>query len=230
MTPKNKLTLTRFCSMDEYLAYRRGETLHNTTDHWHGGEGPATTHGFCFTEDDPKTAWRYLKGIVSPECCIIVEPMPQQVLYVGDGTYADHSDGKDGTTRCIKREYCTAHYSDQTMRLVKMLTPEEFMTDTELEMYGVFKAVHEQRKANNWLQTPEGVLHQLRQWQEADPGRAYAAVIIDDRAGAAGDGAAAAHPTSSAASAGWMFDICPTMKDFAQAAINDIDNQKTTSK
>ncbi len=227
MTPKNKLTLTRFCSMDEYMAYRSGATLHNTTDHWRGGEGPATTHGFCFTEDDPKTAWRYLKGIVSPECCIIVEPKTLQGLYVGEGQYADYSDGKDGTARCTKREYCTAHYSAETMRLVKMLKPEEFMTETELEVYGVFEQAHEARKARNWLQTPEGMLHQLRQWQEADPGRAYAAVVIDDRAGAAG-GRSSSNAPDIIGCFRRMFDICPTMKDFAQAAINDIDNSKTT--
>ena len=221
MTPKKTLTLTRFCSMDEYNAYRRGETLHNTTDHWQGGNGGATTNGFCFTEDDPKTAWQYLKGIVSPECCIIVEPMSQQVLYVGDGTYADYSNGKDGSTRCIKREYCTAHYSNKTMRLVKMLQPWEFMDDTDLEMVGVLKAIHEQRKANNWLQTPEGMLYQLRKWQEADPRRAYAAVVIDDRAGAAGGRSGGSAPDIIGCFRR-MFDICPTMKDFAQAAINDI--------
>ena len=229
MTPKKILTLTRFCSMDEYNAYRRGETLHNTTDHWQGGNGGATTNGFCFTRDDPKTAWRYLKGIVSPECCIVVEPVTLQGLYTGEGSYADYSDGTDGTTWCIKREYCTAHYSDQTMRLVKMLKPEEFMTDRELEVYGVFAQAHEARKARNWLQTPEGMLHQLRKWQEADPGRAYAAVLIDDRAGAAGGRSGGSAPDIIGCFRR-MFDICPAMKDFAQAAINDIDNPKTTSK
>ncbi len=227
MTPKNKLTLTRFCSMDEFEAYRRGETLHNTTDHWRGGEGGATTNGFCFTRDDPKTAWRYLKGIVSPECCIIVEPTTLRGLYVGEGSYADYSNGRDGKTCCIKREYCTAHYSAETMRLVKMLKPEEFMTDTELEVYGVFEQAHEARKANNWLQTPEGILHQLRGWQEADPGRAYAAVVIDDRAGAAGGRSGSSAPDIIGCFRR-MFDICPTMKDFAQAAINDINNPKAT--
>lgn len=107
-----------------------GETLINTTDHFRGGRGGSVSVGFCFTEDDPVTAWRYLKGIVYPEICMVLD-IDDQLLTVSLGKYADYSDGKDGSDACIKVEYCLTQYSNKTAKLVRTLTQEQFATSPE---------------------------------------------------------------------------------------------------
>ena len=88
-------------SIDEYNKFMAGETLTNTTDHYKGGKGGSTSKGFCFIEDNPKAAWRYLKGIVNPEVCMVLEIDPS-LLTSSFGKYADYSDGK-GTHCCLKK-------------------------------------------------------------------------------------------------------------------------------
>lgn len=49
-----------------------GEMLTNSTDHYRGGKGGSTSVGFCFTTDKPRIAWRYLKGIVDADVCLVL--------------------------------------------------------------------------------------------------------------------------------------------------------------
>jgi len=124
------MIVTRFCSIEEYKKFMSGETLINTTDHFRGGRGGSVSVGFCFTEDDPVTAWRYLKDIVYPEICMVLD-IDDQLLTVSLGKYADYSDGKDGSDACIKVEYCLTQYSNKTAKLVRTLTQEQFATSPE---------------------------------------------------------------------------------------------------
>lgn len=133
------MRVTRFCSISEFTKFVSGETLRNDTDHYMGGKGGSTSRGFCFTEDDPHTAWRYLKGIVSYDVCMVLE-IDKDFLQETSGRYADFSDGKDGSTACIKKEYCTCEYSNKTAKLVKTLSPEEFASFSDLIALSIFSA------------------------------------------------------------------------------------------
>lgn len=133
------MIVTRFCSITEFIMFVCGEVLRNDTDHFMGGKGGSTSKGFCFTEDDPHTAWRYLKGLVSPDVCMVLD-IDKDLLTKSSGKYGDYSDGKDGTTPCLKTEYCTCEYSNKTARLIKALSPYEFSTPAELMALQIFMA------------------------------------------------------------------------------------------
>lgn len=132
------MKLTRFCSQAEYEKFMAGETLTNHTDHYRGGKGGSTSVGFCFTDDPPKTAWRYLKGTVSSEVCMMMD-IPKEMLKISTGKYANYSNGQLGTLSCLKREFCLTTYSNKTVKLVKVLHPEEFATEAELESIKMLK-------------------------------------------------------------------------------------------
>lgn len=124
------MILTRFCSQTEYDKFMAGETLTNCTDHYRGGKCGSTSVGFCFTTDSPRIAWRYLKGIVYADVCLVLD-MDKALLQQSVGTYADYStDGRIG--RCLKKEYCTPAYSCKTAKLLKVLKPDEFATKDEI--------------------------------------------------------------------------------------------------
>ena len=133
-----KMKLTRFCSKAEYEKFMAGETLTNHTDHYRGGKGGSTSVGFCFTADPPKTAWRYLKGTVSSEVCMVMD-IPKESLSISTGKYADYSKGELGAYSCLKKEFCLRTYSNKTVKLVKVLHPEEFATEAELEAIKMLK-------------------------------------------------------------------------------------------
>lgn len=125
------MRVTRFCSLNEFYQFMSGETLINTTDHFKGGKGGSLSVGFCFTEDDPLTAWRYLKGIVYPEICMVLDIDPS-LLKESRGKYADYSTGQDGTHICLKREYCLTQYSNKIAKLIKVLSLKEFASPEDL--------------------------------------------------------------------------------------------------
>lgn len=135
---KKIIRLTRFCSQQEYNKFMAGEELVNDKDHFQGGKGGSTSAGFCFTPDEPKTAWRYLKGIVTADICMVLD-IEATMINESAGVYADYSKGADFTKRCWKKEYCTKQYSNKTARLVKMLKPEEFATKDEVEAISMMK-------------------------------------------------------------------------------------------
>lgn len=67
------MRVTRFMSLAEWEAFERGEILINNTDHFDGGKGGSKSVGFCFTEDAPEVAWRYLSGIVDADVWVTFE-------------------------------------------------------------------------------------------------------------------------------------------------------------
>lgn len=125
------MIVTRFCSKREYEKFMRGKVLVNTTDHFKGGKGGSCSLGFCFTADTPRKAWRYLKGIVTPEVCMVLN-IPASHLKQTLGKYPDYSDNK-GFKVCLKREYCCTIYSNATAKLVRMLPIEQIATPEEVE-------------------------------------------------------------------------------------------------
>lgn len=124
------MILTRFCSQAEYDKYLSGETLTNTTDHYRGGKGGSTSVGFCFTTDEPKTAWRYLKGCVDFDVCVVLE-IADALLTHSVGKYADYSKD-DGIGSCLNQEYCLTTYSNKTAKLLKVVKLQEIATEAEI--------------------------------------------------------------------------------------------------
>ncbi len=124
------MRVTRFCSLNEYNKFISGETLINNTNHYKDGKGGSISVGFCFTDDDPITAWRYLGGIVYPEICMILD-IDNSLLTPSFGKYADYSNRQDGTHACLKMEYCLTKYSNKTAKLIKTLTPKQFTRSPE---------------------------------------------------------------------------------------------------
>ena len=108
-----------------------GETLTNTTDHYRGGKGGSTSVGFWFTKEEPKTAWRYLKGCIDFDVCLVLD-IDEALLTHSFGKYSDYS-RSEGIGICIKDEYCITAYSKETAKLLQVLKPEEFATKAELE-------------------------------------------------------------------------------------------------
>ena len=138
------MILTRFCSQSEYDKYMSGETLTNTTDHYRGGKGGSTSVGFCFTTDEPKKAWRYLKGCVDFDVCVVLE-IDDALLTRSTGKYADYStDDVIGT--CLKHEYCLTSYSNKNAKLLKSLKPEDFAIQAEIEASRFFRMIFKQNK------------------------------------------------------------------------------------
>lgn len=126
------MRLTRFCSQAELDKFMRGVTMHNATDHYQGGQGGSTSIGFCFTTDEPMTAWRYLKGIVCPEVCMVLD-IPASLLHKAYGAYCDYSDNTC-IKRCIKPEYHLTKYSNRTAKLIRTIPLTELATPEEIEV------------------------------------------------------------------------------------------------
>ena len=125
------MKVTRFCSLSEFESFQAGKTLINTTDHYCGGKGGSTSHGFCFSPDEPATAWRYLKGIVTPGICMVLE-IPDSILTPSFGKYVDYSNEKEDFTTCLKKEYCLQMYSKKEAKLIEAIPLTEFASPSEL--------------------------------------------------------------------------------------------------
>lgn len=144
------IRLTRFCSYKEYEALVSGQVLRNNTDHYHGGKGGSLSSGFCFTPDPPKVAWRYLKGIVDYQICMVLE-IDRACLTKSSGKYVDYSASSSASTipTCIKTEYCTTEYSDRVAKLVEVYDPLEFCSGMpEYEIIALFYDRKVNRPAN----------------------------------------------------------------------------------
>lgn len=100
------MNLYRFCSSEELDTLLRKGCVRNHTDHYRGGRGGSVSRGFCLTEDEPHTAWKYLKGIVSPDYCCRYE-IPDEQLRFSAGKYFGGFDDKGKPHSCMKREWCT---------------------------------------------------------------------------------------------------------------------------
>lgn len=125
------MIVSRFCSKEEFDKFMAGETLTNDTVHSHNGFGGSSSIGFCFTKDEPKTAWRYLKGIVSKDICMVLD-IDKSLLTKSKGKYPNYAKGHYLQT-CYKKEYCLRQYSNKTVRLVRVLKTLDFATAEELQ-------------------------------------------------------------------------------------------------
>lgn len=116
------MRVTRFMSLAEWEAFERGETLINNTDHFDGGKGGSKSVGFCFTEDAPEVAWRYLAGIVDADVWVTFE-FPDNYLIQSDGVYADTREGAGFYDRIIIDEWCCTSYNNKIAKVVEKCVP-----------------------------------------------------------------------------------------------------------
>lgn len=128
------MRVTRFMSSIEWVTFYYGWPLENTTDHFDGGKGGSTSIGFCFTEDEPEVAWRYLKGIVDADVWVTFD-FPDGYLKQSMGKYPDYSND-DGTYKpCLRREWCCTSYDNTIAKVIDKCVPfqaEEYRQIREL--------------------------------------------------------------------------------------------------
>ena len=115
----NYITLHRFCSYKEYEQYMSGSSLHNHTDHYHGGKGGSLSRGFCFFMGDVDEWARRLNGLVDFDVLLTVNVAPE-LVNPSMGVYADWSkcDGLSTPPRKHFQEFCTTTYNRADFRFV----------------------------------------------------------------------------------------------------------------
>lgn len=130
--------VVRFCSIEEYRRLMSGEYLYNLTNHAALGRSTSSV-GFCFAEDDPATAWRYLKGIVDSDVCMQLVFKPG-TLTKSKGRYIDYSNGTfSSLPPCIKREWCCKTYSLSDIETVEVIN--DFCRPQDLAIAKCIKAI-----------------------------------------------------------------------------------------
>ena len=124
---KDKLTLHRFMSREEYIIYQSGEVLHNDTDHYRDGKDGSTSTGFCFFIGNIHEWARRLNGLVSFDVLLTVELDLMNTdadVYISSGVYADNP-SSEFQKRRLFREVCTTAYSRESMRFISVYFPWE---------------------------------------------------------------------------------------------------------
>lgn len=126
------MRVTRFMSKDEWDAFKEGRILYNETDHFYGGKGGSNSKGFCFTEDTPDEAWKYLKGIVDADVCAVFE-FPDGHLKESYGVYADQREGAEFFDKMLKREWCCQTYHSSIAKVIEVKDPFQGVDYRELK-------------------------------------------------------------------------------------------------
>lgn len=112
------MKVTRFMSRHEWDKLTSEQTITNHRKH----EAKTTSVGFCFTEDEPQVAWKYLGGIVDAEVCVTFE-FPDGYLTESTAQYADQREGAKFGDLMIKREWCCTSYSLADANWVDVIDP-----------------------------------------------------------------------------------------------------------
>lgn len=112
------MQVTRFMSRLEWDKLQAGQTITNNRKH----KAKTTSVGFCFAEDEPQVAWKYLDGVVDAEVCVTFE-FPDGFLTESKAQYADQRDGAKFADLMDKREWCCTEYSLNDCEVVKVIDP-----------------------------------------------------------------------------------------------------------
>lgn len=112
-------------SYEEFRKYRNDENLYNNTKH----KAKTNSTGFCFfsLEDfKPEYAWRFIKGAISADVCVIFE-VDRSLLRKKYGIYNDPNKTLLEKINCVIKsmkvnEYCAAKYGNKNFKLVKYTT------------------------------------------------------------------------------------------------------------
>ena len=112
-------------SYEEFEKYMNGENLYNNTKH----KAKTNSIGFCFfdiNDFSPEFAWRFLKGAIFPDICVVFE-VDETLLRKGYGIYSDPNKTLYELMNFIPKmirvsEYCTENYNKEVFKLVKYTT------------------------------------------------------------------------------------------------------------
>lgn len=106
-------------SAGEFKYLMQGKTLINTTNHRKKGKRKTTSIGFCFFEEDPDEAVKWLSGIADLDFCVTFDVLDGYLLKT-QGVYIspDVDLTKPITLKevqqqpmIVKTEYCRTRYS-----------------------------------------------------------------------------------------------------------------------
>lgn len=111
------MILHRFCSKEEFEAYKRGDVLVNETNHSIQRGNATTSIGFCFFAEKPEEAKHWLSGIVDFDVCVTVEVSDTEVKK-SKGRYGNI----DLSGVLYKTEYCCTTYDKKRFRLIDATT------------------------------------------------------------------------------------------------------------
>lgn len=119
------MKIFRFMSYKEFEKYMNGENLYNNTKH----KAKTNSIGFCFfdiNDFSPEFAWRFLKGVIFPDICVVFE-VDETLLRKGYGIYSDPNKTLYELMNFIPKmirvsEYCTENYNKEVFKLVKYTT------------------------------------------------------------------------------------------------------------
>lgn len=112
-------------SYEEFEKYMNGKNLYNNTKH----KAKTNSIGFCFfdiNDFSPEFAWRFLKGAIFPDICVVFE-VDETLLRKGYGIYSDPNKTLYELMNFIPKmirvsEYCTENYNKEVFKLVKYTT------------------------------------------------------------------------------------------------------------
>lgn len=116
------MKIFRFMSYKEFEKYMNGENLYNNTKH----KAKTNSIGFCFfdiNDFSPEFAWRFLKGAIFPDICVVFE-VDETLLRKGYGIYSDPNKTLYELMNFIPKmirvsEYCTENYNKEVFKLMK---------------------------------------------------------------------------------------------------------------
>lgn len=112
-------------SYEEFEKYMNGKNLYNNTKH----KAKTNSIGFCFfdiNDFSPEFAWRFLKGAIFPDICVVFE-VDETLLRKGYGIYSDPNKTLYELMNFIPKmirvsEYCTENYNKEVFKLMKYTT------------------------------------------------------------------------------------------------------------
>lgn len=119
------MKIFRFMSYEEFKKYMNGENLYNNKKY----KAKTNSIGFCFfdiKDFSPEFAWRFLKGAIFPDICVVFE-VDETLLRKGYGIYSDPNKTLYELMNFIPKmirvsEYCTENYNKEVFKLVKYTT------------------------------------------------------------------------------------------------------------
>lgn len=144
------MILHRFMSLQEYELLISGHELHNFKIHSMDGCRTSSV-GFCFFEEDPDVAVRWLGGIVCLDMCVTME-VPDKMCVKSWGLYLNAKDmdmskpmNYDDLMRTAKfsrrTEFCCCRYSKRQVQIISATNKYSLMYPSRAEYQGMIDAM-----------------------------------------------------------------------------------------
>jgi len=110
---KGTIRLHRFCSMGEFLAYRRGDVLQNNSTH---SPRATTSVGFCFFRGNIDDWAHRLNGLVDFDVLLTLD-VPRDAVTRSKSVYTNWANRAQPRPATFP-EYCTTTYDREMFKLV----------------------------------------------------------------------------------------------------------------